>query len=175
MPTAQAIRHGRFEDLGSFAAALTDAGYRIEYVEAADRDLAGIPRFGLISVFRKHGASGGWTKTSSITWLPRSTLGPAGRDRSRLDYPASLSPQKRAACRYRRFRPREGARGGLARAIQFRSVRSEREWNGDELRLHRALVLRSFRPGFSRWGRSRPFQTWWLPGVRAGSPPWTSK
>lgn len=51
MPTAQAIRHGQFEDLGSFAAALTDAGYRIEYVEAADRDLAGIPRFGLISVF----------------------------------------------------------------------------------------------------------------------------
>lgn len=35
MPTVQAIRHVHFEDLGSFAAPLTKAGYAIRYDEAA--------------------------------------------------------------------------------------------------------------------------------------------
>ena len=37
--TVQAIRHVGFEDLGSFEAPLRKAGYAIEYVEAAERDL----------------------------------------------------------------------------------------------------------------------------------------
>ncbi|HUE90545.1 glutamine amidotransferase [Pseudomonas sp.] len=37
--TVQAIRHVGFEDLGSFEAPLRTAGYAIEYVEAAERDL----------------------------------------------------------------------------------------------------------------------------------------
>lgn len=36
----QAIRHIGFEDLGSFAAPLNEAGYDIEYVDVAERDLA---------------------------------------------------------------------------------------------------------------------------------------
>ncbi len=42
MPTVQAIRHVHFEDLGSFAAPLTEAGYAIRYVEAAGGDLAAL-------------------------------------------------------------------------------------------------------------------------------------
>ncbi|WP_339412927.1 glutamine amidotransferase [Pseudomonas sp. EA_35y_Pfl2_R5] len=37
--TVQAIRHVGFEDLGNFEAPLRKAGYAIEYVEAAERDL----------------------------------------------------------------------------------------------------------------------------------------
>lgn len=37
--TVQAIRHVGFEDLGSFEEPLRKAGYAIEYVEAAERDL----------------------------------------------------------------------------------------------------------------------------------------
>lgn len=40
MPTVQVIRHVHFEDLGSFAAPLTDAGYAIRYIEAAEGDLS---------------------------------------------------------------------------------------------------------------------------------------
>lgn len=36
----QAIRHIGFEDLGSFEAPLRAAGYQIEYIEAAERDLS---------------------------------------------------------------------------------------------------------------------------------------
>ncbi|MBA4245655.1 MAG: glutamine amidotransferase [Pseudomonas sp.] len=38
--TLQAIRHVGFEDLGSFEAPLRAAGYRIEYIDAAERDLS---------------------------------------------------------------------------------------------------------------------------------------
>lgn len=38
----RAIRHVGFEDLGSFAPALEKAGYRIEYVDVATRDLGAI-------------------------------------------------------------------------------------------------------------------------------------
>ncbi|MCF3935149.1 glutamine amidotransferase [Acuticoccus sp. M5D2P5] len=41
-PTVQAIRHIHFEDLGRFAAPLAEAGYTIDYVEAAERDLASL-------------------------------------------------------------------------------------------------------------------------------------
>ncbi len=37
--TLQAIRHIAFEDLGSFEAPLREAGYDIEYVDVAERDL----------------------------------------------------------------------------------------------------------------------------------------
>ncbi|MDY8108710.1 hypothetical protein U0C82_06050 [Fulvimarina sp. 2208YS6-2-32] len=37
--TVQAIRHVSFEDLGGFEAPLRDAGYDVEYVDAAERDL----------------------------------------------------------------------------------------------------------------------------------------
>ncbi len=37
--TLQAIRHVGFEDLGSFEAPLRAAGYQIEYIDAAERDL----------------------------------------------------------------------------------------------------------------------------------------
>lgn len=40
LKTVQAIRHVNFEDLGSFAAPLRQAGYDIEYVDVAERDLA---------------------------------------------------------------------------------------------------------------------------------------
>ncbi len=36
--TVQAIRHVGFEDLGSFAPVLRDAGYEIEYIDVAERD-----------------------------------------------------------------------------------------------------------------------------------------
>lgn len=38
--TLQAIRHIGFEDLGSFETPLRAAGYQIEYIEAAERDLS---------------------------------------------------------------------------------------------------------------------------------------
>ncbi|WP_249692270.1 glutamine amidotransferase [Stappia sp. WLB 29] len=38
--TVQAIRHIGFEDLGSFAAPLREAGYDIEYIDVAERDPA---------------------------------------------------------------------------------------------------------------------------------------
>ena len=38
--TLQAIRHVGFEDLGSFEAPLRAAGYQIEYIDAAERDLS---------------------------------------------------------------------------------------------------------------------------------------
>lgn len=38
----QALRHIGFEDLGSFAAPLRDAGYDIDYVDVADRDPASL-------------------------------------------------------------------------------------------------------------------------------------
>ena len=38
--TAHAIRHVGFEDLGSFEAPLRDAGYAVEYIDAAERDLS---------------------------------------------------------------------------------------------------------------------------------------
>lgn len=38
--TLQAIRHVGFEDLGSFDAPLRAAGYQIEYIDAAERDLS---------------------------------------------------------------------------------------------------------------------------------------
>ena len=38
----QAIRHVAFEDLGSFAAPLQQAGYAIDYIDAADVDLASV-------------------------------------------------------------------------------------------------------------------------------------
>jgi GMP synthase (glutamine-hydrolysing) len=40
--TVQAIRHIGFEDLGSFAAPLKEAGYDIEYVDVAERDPASL-------------------------------------------------------------------------------------------------------------------------------------
>ena len=40
LKTAQAIRHIGFEDLGSFAAPLSEAGYDIQYLDVAERDPA---------------------------------------------------------------------------------------------------------------------------------------
>ena len=40
LKTVQAIRHIGFEDLGSFAAPLREAGYGIEYIDVAERDPA---------------------------------------------------------------------------------------------------------------------------------------
>jgi len=42
----QALRHIAFEDLGSFEAPLREAGYDIEYVDAADRDLTNLDPLG---------------------------------------------------------------------------------------------------------------------------------
>ncbi|KAA0972134.1 glutamine amidotransferase [Aureimonas fodinaquatilis] len=44
--TVQAIRHIGFEDLGSFEAPLRDAGYRIEYVDVAERDIGALDPLG---------------------------------------------------------------------------------------------------------------------------------
>jgi GMP synthase (glutamine-hydrolysing) len=49
----QAIRHIGFEDLGSFAAPLREAGYDIDYIDVAERDLAMLDPLGadLVVVF----------------------------------------------------------------------------------------------------------------------------
>lgn len=44
--TLQAIRHIGFEDLGSFEAPLREAGYDIEYVDVAERDLGSVDPLG---------------------------------------------------------------------------------------------------------------------------------
>ncbi|MDZ5696071.1 glutamine amidotransferase [Chelativorans sp. M5D2P16] len=44
--TAQAIRHIGFEDLGSFAVPLQEAGYDIEYIDIAERDPAALDPLG---------------------------------------------------------------------------------------------------------------------------------
>lgn len=44
--SVQAIRHVGFEDLGSFADPLKEAGYNIEYVDVAERDLATLDLLG---------------------------------------------------------------------------------------------------------------------------------
>lgn len=44
MKTLLAIRHVPFEDLGSYAAVLSDAGYAIQYVEAATADFAALAK-----------------------------------------------------------------------------------------------------------------------------------
>ncbi|NMG39260.1 glutamine amidotransferase [Chelativorans sp. ZYF759] len=44
--TVQAIRHIGFEDLGSFAAPLREAGYDIEYIDVAERDPATLDPLG---------------------------------------------------------------------------------------------------------------------------------
>lgn len=44
MKTLLAIRHVPFEDLGSYAAVLSEAGYAIQYVEAATADFAALAK-----------------------------------------------------------------------------------------------------------------------------------
>lgn len=44
--TVQAIRHVGFEDLGSFARPLLEAGYKINYLDAAGDDLSGLDPLG---------------------------------------------------------------------------------------------------------------------------------
>lgn len=46
LKTARAIRHIGFEDLGSFAVPLQEAGYDIEYIDVAERDLAALDPLG---------------------------------------------------------------------------------------------------------------------------------
>src|SRR5690242_1709809 len=52
MKTLLAIRHVPFEDLGSYAAVLSEAGYAIQYVEAATADFAALAKraWGLLVV-----------------------------------------------------------------------------------------------------------------------------
>ena len=44
--TVQALRHVGFEDLGSFEAPLREAGYAVEYVDVAERDLGPLDPLG---------------------------------------------------------------------------------------------------------------------------------
>lgn len=46
LKTVQAIRHVGFEDLGSFARPLREAGYDIEYIDVAERDPAALDPLG---------------------------------------------------------------------------------------------------------------------------------